>query len=193
MNWNAVSEWVACVRFFASTDWVVTDDSTLSIGTTHSRARIFTFLVIAGQIRRAVAVANTFGSAIGRRTDHFVLTATLSLVIYNLALGIGACINKKNRRLKFSTFCLHLTLLILDSPQGEGTQGLDGSWITGSCGRAGKGWQRTNGSPVRSLGQLQIGLWWTTRQTAFSPQTPRQGSLHFWLIQAKDWEHSALD
>lgn len=71
--------------------------------------------------------------------------------------------------------------------------GLDGSSITGCCGRTGKGWQRTNGSPVRSLGQLQIGLCWTTRHTAFSPQTPRQGSLHFWLIQANDWEHSALD
>ena len=78
-------------------------------------------------------------------------------------------------------------------PHGEGMQGLGRSSITGSCGRGGKGWQRTNGSPVSSLGQLQIGLWLMTRQTAFSPQTPGQGSLHFWLIQANDWEHSAFD
>ncbi len=43
-------------------------------------------------------------------------------------------------------------------PQGDGMQGLTGSFITGSSGLAGNGPQRTKGSPVSSLGQLQIGL-----------------------------------
>lgn len=69
----------------------MTDDTTMSISTTHSRARIFTLLIIAGQIRRAVAVANTFGSAVGRRTNHFVLAATLGLIVDHLTLGIRTC------------------------------------------------------------------------------------------------------
>lgn len=42
------------------------------------------------------------------------------------------------------------------------------------------------------LGQLQIGLWLMTRHSAFSPQTPGQGSLHFWLMQACEAGHSEL-
>lgn len=40
--------------------------------------------------------------------------------------------------------------------------------------------------------QMQLGLWLTTLQSAFSPHVPGQGSLHFWLIQAKWLEHSLL-
>lgn len=39
----------------------------------------------------------------------------------------------------------------------------------------------TNGSPVNSGLQLQIGLWLTTRHSALKPQVPAHGSIHFWL------------
>lgn len=40
------------------------------------------------------------------------------------------------------------------------------------------------GSPVKSPGQLQIGLWFTTKHCALIPHVPRHGSIHFWLLQA---------
>ena len=49
------------------------------------------------------------------------------------------------------------------------------------CGR-GVHW--VNGSPVKPLGQLQIGLWLRTRQSAPAPQLPGHGSRHFWPMQA---------
>lgn len=49
-----------------------------------------------------------------------------------------------------------------------------------------------NGSPVKSAGQLQIGLWFTTWHLAFKPQVPAHGFEHFWLIQACVKEHSEL-
>jgi hypothetical protein len=88
LNRNAVSVWVACIGFLARTNWIVTDYSTLSVGTAYSRTRIFTLLVDASQIRWAIAVTNTFGSAVWYSTDHTILTSTLGLVSYNLALGI---------------------------------------------------------------------------------------------------------
>lgn len=42
----------------------------------------------------------------------------------------------------------------------------------------------TNGSPVKSGGQLHMGLWLTTLQVALNPHEPGQGSTHFWLLQA---------
>lgn len=38
----------------------------------------------------------------------------------------------------------------------------------------------------------QFGVWLTTRHSAFDPHEPGQGSLHFWLMQAKLLEHSLL-
>jgi len=72
-------------------------------------------------------------------------------------------------------------------PQGEGWQGSEGGdcWITST-------WHLTNGSPLYLGGQLQIGLWFLTWQFAFMPHVPGQGSLHFWLLQASFWGHSAL-
>lgn len=46
------------------------------------------------------------------------------------------------------------------------------------------GMQRMNGSPVNTGGQLQIGLWFNTWQRAEIPHVPRQGLLHFMLMQA---------
>lgn len=42
------------------------------------------------------------------------------------------------------------------------------------------------------LWQTHIGVWLTTRQSAFEPQEPGQGSLHFWLMQARLLLHSLL-
>lgn len=39
---------------------------------------------------------------------------------------------------------------------------------------------------------MQIGLWFLTRQFAFNPHTPGQGSEHFCLIQALSAAHSEL-
>lgn len=38
----------------------------------------------------------------------------------------------------------------------------------------------------------QLGVWLTTRHSALDPQVPGQGSLHFWLMQAKWLAHSVL-
>ncbi len=86
LNWNAVSEWIACIGFLARANGIVTDYSTLSVVTAYTRTRIFTLLVDASQIRWAIAVTNTFGSAVWYSTDHTVLTSTLGLVFHNLAL-----------------------------------------------------------------------------------------------------------
>ncbi len=37
---------------------------------------------------------------------------------------------------------------------------------------------------------MHTGLWFETVQKAFWPQTPGQGSTHFWLTQARVGEHS---
>lgn len=42
------------------------------------------------------------------------------------------------------------------------------------------------------MGQTHIGVWLTTRHSALTPQDPRQGSLHFWFMQAKSLGHSLL-
>lgn len=44
--------------------------------------------------------------------------------------------------------------------------------------------QATNAFPLKPRGQLHIGMWFTTRHSAFSPQVPGQGSAHLLLIQA---------
>lgn len=49
-----------------------------------------------------------------------------------------------------------------------------------------------NGSPLKLVGQLQIGLWFTTWQIALIPQVPTQGFLHFWLIHASFGLQSVL-
>ena len=43
-----------------------------------------------------------------------------------------------------------------------------------------------------SGGQIQFGVWLTTRHSALDPHVPGHGSLHFWLIQAKLSPHSLL-
>lgn len=40
--------------------------------------------------------------------------------------------------------------------------------------------------------QMQFGVWLTTLHSAFSPQTPGQGSLHLLFIQANVFGHSLL-
>lgn len=40
--------------------------------------------------------------------------------------------------------------------------------------------------------QTHIGVWLTTRHWALRPHEPGQGSVHFWLMQAKWLEHSLL-
>lgn len=52
--------------------------------------------------------------------------------------------------------------------------------------------QRTNGSPLKPMLQLQIALWLTVWQRAFIPHVPGQGSLHFWLMHDLSCEHSEL-
>lgn len=41
------------------------------------------------------------------------------------------------------------------------------------------------GSPECLGRQLQMGLWPTTWHCVLRPQVPRQGSMHFWLLQAR--------
>lgn len=53
--------------------------------------------------------------------------------------------------------------------------------------------QPVSGSPVHPDGQTQIGLWLTTRQSAFWPQVPGQGSWHLKLLHACDGAHSEFD
>lgn len=52
--------------------------------------------------------------------------------------------------------------------------------------------QPMKGSPSYPEMQIQFGVWLTTLHSAKEPQTPGQGSLHFWLMQAKWLEHSVL-
>lgn len=54
------------------------------------------------------------------------------------------------------------------------------------------GKQFVNGSPVIPSGQIQIGVWLSTLQTAPVPHEPGHGSLHFSRIHAKLLGHSEL-
>lgn len=49
----------------------------------------------------------------------------------------------------------------------------------------------TNGSPISSP-QLHTGLWLITWHVARIPHAPRQGLMHFWLLQASVRVQSAL-
>ena len=46
------------------------------------------------------------------------------------------------------------------------------------------GRQSANALPEKPGWQEQLGAWFTTRQSAFGPQVPAQGSTHFWLTHA---------
>lgn len=50
-----------------------------------------------------------------------------------------------------------------------------------------------NGFPKYPSWHIQIGLWFTTRHSLPSPQTPIHGSTHFLLKHAICWEHSELN
>lgn len=63
-------------------------------------------------------------------------------------------------------------------------------WIQWNRFLLGMGVQAVNGSPVYCSGQRQIAWWLWTMHVAYEPQTPMQGSLHLWLIQAYIGEHS---
>ena len=53
--------------------------------------------------------------------------------------------------------------------------------------------QAENGSPIYPVGQLQIGLWFTTSHLALIPHTPTQGLTHRWFIHARDcWQSELL-
>ena len=82
-----------------------------------------------------------------------------------------------------------LTLHSALEPHGEGLQGSTGgggSTMIGFCV------QREKGSPMVPGGQLQMGLWFWTSQTAKTPQVPGQGSMHFWAMQAMRAEQSVF-
>lgn len=49
-----------------------------------------------------------------------------------------------------------------------------------------------NGSPTYPGRQVHKALWFTTLHTALEPQLPGQGSLHFWLMQARVFGHSGF-
>ena len=53
------------------------------------------------------------------------------------------------------------------------------------------GRHRSNGWPVYPLGQEQMALWFSTRQSAPIPQAPTQGSTHLRLKQARLLLHSS--
>lgn len=89
-------------------------------------------------------------------------------------------------------------------PQGDGWQGFS---ITGSstkidCNEGCDtrktffylliGMHRINGSPVCLLGQVHMGLWFTTWHIAPVPQVPGHGLIHFWLKHASFNGHSEL-
>lgn len=44
--------------------------------------------------------------------------------------------------------------------------------------------QRVNGSPVKPVEHVQMGLWCITWHWAATPQVPWHGLIHFWLLQA---------
>ncbi|CAB0002809.1 unnamed protein product [Nesidiocoris tenuis] len=108
-------------------------------------------------------------------------------------------------------FCSRQTAL---APHGDGWQGVGLSW-TGSAKNKIKfnfppflefGYYHSlwmlysrsrklhneNGLPVYPSGQIHWGVWLTTLQMASVPHVPGQGSLHFWLIQARFDGHSLL-
>lgn len=108
-------------------------------------------------------------------------------------------------------FCFRQTALL---PHGEGTHG--STFSTGYVATNGKilitqlfykvssGYEIRlicllglithceKGSPVYPFGQMHMGVWLTTRHSAFRPQEPAHGSLHFWLMHAKLFAHSLL-
>ena len=60
------------------------------------------------------------------------------------------------------------------------------------CGLRGIGKHLRNGSPVKLFLHEHMGLWFKTLQFALRPQRFGQGSMHFWLMQAREVEHSEL-
>jgi hypothetical protein len=77
---------------------------------------------------------------------------------------------------------LHIEL----DPQGDGEQGFIWTGCMSNISRS----QFENGFPLNPLLQVQNGLWFMTSHLAFLPQTPTQGFMHFWLLQASFWEQS---
>lgn len=60
------------------------------------------------------------------------------------------------------------------------------------CIPGGLGEQAVNGSPLKSSGHWQIGVWLMTLHSALIPQEPGHGSVHFSLMQAKLLGHSGF-
>jgi hypothetical protein len=73
------------------------------------------------------------------------------------------------------------------APQGDG---LHRSTTVGAM-VGGKSAQLVKGSPVYPSRHVHAGTWFATKQLAFAPQEPGQGSLHLRLMQASFVPHSA--
>lgn len=131
---------------------------------------------------RTFTITNTFWSAIWRTIDEFRQTGTRGWIVYDLTVTIkttwrrGAWIDGYRRLFlcwkddKKQFFFVMVIQLISVSLTLLNYSRLEIHWV--------------KGSPVKSTGQEQIGLWLTTVHCALIPQVPGHGSIHFWLLQA---------
>jgi hypothetical protein len=168
-SWSAVTESVALKTLNATTDRAVVNDPTVCVGGARSRTRIDAFLVNARAIRGTVGADNTFRSTIGCRSDHIGHTATFCLTVHNGAKCVGSArmrtarIGRKRSKSCFfhygirdwnykfkQVINIHVHIYRVSS----------WSVLLGLT-------QFVSGSPVDPAGHPHIGLWLTTRHSAF--------------------------
>lgn len=185
-SWYAVCERVTGKSFWASATRYVIHDRTSCRESTRSWARVSTLLIYTSRVTGTIWINCTFWSTIWWYSNESVRTTARVRLSDCSADGIGSAgrwvaritctdyLNKWINILVCIFFWLHLS-----------------SRNKNSLGST-SGKHLVNASPVVLTGQLQIGLWFWTRQMAPWPHRFRHGSWHFWLMQANRVSHSEL-
>ena len=164
-----VPETITLEALGAAADRAVVDNPTVCVRTAGSRARIDAFLVDTRAIRGTVGADNALRSTIGGRSDHIAQTGAFCLASYNGAKCVGSArmrtarIGRKRTQSCFfhygvrdwnykfkQVINLHVHIYRVSS----------WSVLLGLT-------QFVSGSPVDPAGHPHIGLWLTTRHSAF--------------------------
>lgn len=102
LTWRAQSERISCETGRTSANRIVVLGGALRSQSACVRARIRTFLIYTGQMRRALGINNTFRSARRRNARVFWQTSAYSLTIDNATFAVGSA---RRRRTRFYRFC----------------------------------------------------------------------------------------
>ena len=166
---SAISETIALEALGTTADRAVVDNPTVCVGTAGSRTRIDAFLIDTRAIRGTVGADDTLWTTIGCRSDHIWHATTVGLPVHNGTKSVGSArmrtarIGRKRAKCRFFHYgvrnCsykfkqvinIHVHIYKVSS----------WSVLLGLI-------QFVSGSPVDPAGHPHIGLWLTTRHSAF--------------------------